>query len=104
MARADTPQWFQLRCLTYVGGVGSTNEVNYCSMNGQDKLSGTIYAESVASHTVTGGPISSGSVWIQVNGVQWALPFNQGCGAPDYVWQAMVKTTDASAGGQYTWA
>lgn len=96
MARADVPQWFAQRAMIYVGGAGSANEVDFCSLNGQDKLTGTIYAESVGSHTITGGPQSAGSVLIEVNGVAWALPFNQGCGAPDYVWQALT-------GSQWTW-
>lgn len=102
--RGDVPQWFALRGLTYAGGVGSSNETCYAALSGQDKFTGTIYAAAVGSHTVTGAPVSAGSVWIEVNGVAWALPFNQGCAAPDYVWEAMIKTTDASPGGLYTWS
>lgn len=101
---AGLPQWMALRAVTYGGGAGSTNESMYACLNGQDKLAGTAFSESVASHNITGGPTTAGPIIIEVNGTFWALQFNQPMQAPDYVWNALIKTTDANAGGQWAWS
>jgi hypothetical protein len=101
---AGVPQFMAIRALTYSGGVGSSNEVNLAALNGQAALAGTQWTETAATHSVTGGPTNAGPVIVEANGVFWAIPFNQTCSAPDYVWNALIKTTDAAAGGQWTWS
>ncbi len=99
------PQWMFQRAQTFnAAAQGSTSESAFMALQGQDKFTGTIYAESAASLTITGGPQTVGPVIIWVNGVAWALPFNVATSCPDYVRQALAEASGTQLGAQWVWS
>ena len=97
------PQWFAVRAIQYGGTLNGTNEVDVCAANGFLNLGAGEGLEPSATHTITGGPTTTGPVIVQVQNTIWAIPFNVAAGAPDMVWQELKKTSDANAGGVWTW-
>ncbi len=83
-----SPQWLNLRSIT-----PSTSAVPYYDQSTEGLTNITPYSASVAaSHLISAGPMTSGMVYISVNGACYAVPFNTAVSIPDFV----VKALDSS--------